>query len=231
VVFAVAMGSLRNKAILVPVALLLGQFLPWLVHPLLVLGGVYLCLEGAEKLAHPKAGHAEKSGPIPVSDPAASEKEKVRGAIKTDFVLSAEILAIALGNAADAGFAVRAGVLVVVALAMTAGVYGLVALIVKIDDAGLWLSGRPNALASRTGRALVAGAPWLMKILSVVGTVAMFLVGGGIVAHSMPAPDFGNAILRSLAEGALGLATGGLALAMLRFAKYCRSLIRSRAAG
>jgi uncharacterized protein len=231
VVFAVALGSLRNKAILVPLALLLGQFLPWMVHPLLVLGGIYLCLEGAEKIFPTATSHADPTASAILQDPAASEMEKVRGAIKTDFVLSAEILTIALGNTAQAGFAVRTGVLMVVSLAMTVGVYGLVALIVKIDDAGLWLSGRQGSLASRTGRALLAGAPWLMKILSVAGTAAMFLVGGGIVAHSLPLPHFVNAIVRALVEVAIGLATGGIAFAALLFAKFCRTRSGSRKAG
>ena len=202
VVWAVAKGSLWNKAILVPAALLISSFVPWLVTPLMVLGGAYLCYEGVEKLAHrflhsraeDAQHHAEHVAAInnPAVDIVAVEKDKVKGAIRTDFILSAEIIVITLGTVADAAFATRLLVLVGIALIMTVGVYGLVAGIVKLDDGGVLLSARGGDSAwARLQRALGAGilkaAPYLMKTLSVVGTAAMFLVGGGILTHSVPA--------------------------------------------
>ncbi|WP_293221748.1 DUF808 domain-containing protein [Ottowia sp.] len=197
VVWAVAKGSLRNKAILVPAALLISAFAPWAVTPLLMLGGAYLCFEGFEKVAHkllhPKAedeAHAaelEAALADPAVDLAALEKAKISGAVRTDFILSAEIIAITLGTVAQAGFWTQVAVLVGIAIVMTAGVYGLVGGIVKLDDAGLWLSRRASAAAQGLGRAILALAPWLMKFLSVAGTAAMFLVGGGIIVHGVPA--------------------------------------------
>ena len=197
VVWAVAKGSLVNKAILVPAALLVSAFAPWAVTPLLMVGGAYLCFEGFEKLAHkllhPKAeddAHAaelEAALADPAVDLAALEKDKIKGAVRTDFILSAEIIAITLGTVAQAGFWTQVAVLVGIALVMTAGVYGLVGGIVKLDDAGLWLSRRASAAAQGLGRAILALAPWLMKLLSIAGTAAMFLVGGGIIVHGVPA--------------------------------------------
>ena len=192
VVWAVACGSLRNKAILVPLALALSAFAPWAVMPLLMLGGVYLCLEGMEKLAHPLLH--DKTGSVlqeTVPDDApidllAVEAEKVKGAIRTDFVLSAEIIAITLGTVASAAFTSQVVVLVGVALIMTVGVYGFVGLLVKLDDIGLFLLRRGGALNSLIGRGLIQGMPWLMKALAVIGTVAMFMVGGGIISHGWP---------------------------------------------
>lgn len=208
VVWAVAKGSLVNKAILVPAALALSAFAPWAVPPLLVAGGLFLCYEGAEKLVHafrarrhPAAAAADARAPEAAreaADPATVEKSRVRGAIRTDFVLSAEVIVIALGTVATAPFATRVGVLVAVALAMTAFVYGLVAAIVKIDDAGLALL-RKSGDASwprfqrAAGRRIVDAAPVLMRILSVVGTAAMFLVGGGILAHAVHSLEQGLA--------------------------------------
>jgi predicted DNA repair protein MutK len=241
VVWAVAKGSLRNKAILVPAALLISAFAPWAVTPLLMLGGAYLCFEGFEKLAHKflrtpaeiKAHHAELTRVLadPGVDLLALERDKVKGAIRTDFVLSAEIIAITLGAVAASSFLTQIGVLVGIALMMTAGVYGFVAIIVKLDDAGLALSRRPAVYAQRVGRGLLAAAPWLMKLLAVAGTVAMFLVGGGIVAHGVPALHHGSEMLTQaamtapwvgallawlaplLVDGAVGLLTGALVLA------------------
>lgn len=197
VVWAVARGSLRNKAILVPLALALSAFAPWAVMPLLMLGGVYLCLEGMEKLAHPllhgkeedTAHEAELEAMLtdPAIDPLAVEAEKVKGAIRTDFVLSAEIIAITLGTVAKAAFTSQLVVLVGVALIMTVGVYGFVGLLVKLDDIGLFLLRRGGAFNSLIGRGLIQGMPWLMKTLAVIGTVAMFMVGGGIISHGWPA--------------------------------------------
>lgn len=187
VVWAVAKGSLRNKAILVPAAMAISALAPWAVMPLLMIGGAYLCYEGVEKLAHGLLHPArEAHSTAPQSAPPASEAEKIRGAVRTDFILSAEIIVIALGTVAQAPLPQRLAVLVAVALVMTIGVYGFVAAIVKLDDAGLYLSQRASALARRTGFALLWFAPWLMKLLSVAGTFAMFLVGGGIVLHGLP---------------------------------------------
>lgn len=202
VVWAVAKGSLVNKAILVPAALLISAFAPWAVTPLLMVGGGFLCYEGFEKLAH-KFLHrgdsekgAEKAGSVPVhaaasapsagaapTDIAAFEKEKVKGAVRTDFILSAEIIAITLGTVSGAPFMTQVAVMVGIALAMTVGVYGLVAGIVKLDDLGLWLSRKASRAAQAVGRGIVAAAPWLMKGLSVAGTAAMFLVGGLSLIH------------------------------------------------
>jgi predicted DNA repair protein MutK len=185
VVWAVAKGSLRNKAILVPGALLISAFAPWAVSPLLMIGGTFLCYEGMEKLVH-KPPHPSRIVPDANADLMQLERDKVKGAVRTDFVLSAEIIAITLGAVADTSMPVRVGVLVGIALIMTAGVYGLVAAIVKLDDLGLHLQKRDNGIARAIGRAIVTAAPWLMKLLSVAGTAAMFLVGGGIIVHGLP---------------------------------------------
>lgn len=212
VVWAVARGSLRNKAILVPAALAISAFAAWAVTPLLMLGGAFLCFEGCEKLAHrlmhsrddDQAHHAALAQALadPQLDLVAFEQDKIRGAVRTDFILSAEIIAITLGTVAAAPLATQLLVLAGVALLMTAGVYGFVAGIVKIDDAGLALSRRRSAAAQRLGQALLALAPWLMKALSVAGTAAMFLVGGGILVHGV-AP-----LHHAIVDGSAGL--GGL---------------------
>ena len=190
VVWAVAKGSFRNKFILVPGALLISAFIPWLVTPLLMLGGAFLCYEGFEKLAHrflhdDTAKRAEKLAALadPATDMVAFERTKIRGAVRTDFILSAEIIAITLGTVAAATFTTQVLVLSTIALAVTVGVYGLVAGIVKIDDAGLALTERDSAALQKLGHGLLWLAPWLMKTLSVVGTAAMFMVGGGILTH------------------------------------------------
>jgi len=203
VVWAVAKGSLLNKVILVPAALLIATFAPVLITPLLMLGGAYLCFEGVEKLVHKHlhkpadvaadvAGRAAERATLkqalvdPNLDLVALEKQKIKGAVRTDFILSAEIVVISLGTVSNAPLAQQAAVLSGIALVMTVGVYGLVAGIVKLDDAGLWLSQRPGSAQQALGRGLLAFAPWLMKALSVVGTLAMFLVGGGILTHGLP---------------------------------------------
>lgn len=196
VVWAVAKGSFINKLILVPLALLISAFAPWAVTPLLMVGGAFLCFEGCEKLAHqflhsPHEAEAQHESHVlananPALDLVAFEKDKIKGAVRTDFILSAEIIAITLGTVATAAFAQQVAVLSGIAIIMTVGVYGLVAGIVKLDDLGLWLSGKASAAAQGLGRAIVAAAPWLMKGLSVAGTAAMFLVGGGILVHGVP---------------------------------------------
>ena len=197
VVWAVAKGSMVNKAILVPAALAISVFLPWLITPLLMIGGAFLCFEGFEKIAH-KFLHSEskdeaehesraQANANPAVDLVAMEKDKIKGAVRTDFILSAEIIAITLGTVATASFAQQVAVLVGIAVIMTVGVYGLVAGIVKLDDLGLWLNNKRSAVAKALGTGIVNAAPWLMKFLSIAGTAAMFLVGGGILVHGVPA--------------------------------------------
>ncbi|MCZ2405974.1 MAG: DUF808 domain-containing protein [Burkholderiales bacterium] len=226
VVWAVAKGSLVNKAILVPAALAISAFVPVLITPLLMLGGAFLCFEGVEKLAHKflhsptedeveHESHAQANA-NPAVDLAAFEKDKIQGAVRTDFILSAEIIVIALGTVASAPFLQQVAVLVGIAALMTVGVYGLVGGIVKLDDLGLWLSQKSSSAAQALGRGLLAAAPWLMKFLSVAGTAAMFLVGGGILVHGIaPLHHAIEGAGASVAQGALGglwqaLATNGL---------------------
>jgi predicted DNA repair protein MutK len=196
VVWAVAKGSFLNKLILVPSALAISAFVPWLVTPLLMVGGAYLCFEGFEKLAHKflhskaedDADHAQLSAAVaePTTDLVAYEKDKIKGAIRTDFILSAEIIAITLGTVADASLSQQVIVMSGIAIVMTVGVYGLVAGIVKLDDLGLWLTQKSGAAAKNIGNAILRAAPYMMKGLSVIGTAAMFLVGGGILTHGVP---------------------------------------------
>ena len=196
VVWAVAVGSLKNKLILVPTALLISAFIPWAVTPLLMIGGFYLCLEGVEKLAHKwlhapeedAAHHAEALAALADEnvDMALFEADKIKGAIRTDFVLSAEIIVIALGTVADQAFSSQVAVLASIGLIMTVGVYGIVAGIVKMDDIGFYLLEKASATARFIGKGLVLAAPKLMKALTVIGTVAMFMVGGGILSHGVP---------------------------------------------
>ncbi len=231
VVWAVAKGSMVNKIILVPLALLLSAVLPSAVTPLLMIGGLYLCFEGAEKLIH-KFFHKSESHHQEALTPPVDEKTKIKGAIRTDFVLSAEIIAITLGTVADSPFGTRLMVLSVIAVIMTVGVYGLVAAIVKLDDLGVWLTtqkGPASPLLGACGKAILAAAPILMKVLSIVGTAAMFLVGGGILTHGIPpvhhaienlahslhSLPFGGPLLQSLPpllhDGLFGVIAGTLA--------------------
>ncbi|NCT79275.1 DUF808 domain-containing protein [Pseudomonas stutzeri] len=242
VVWAVAKGSFRNKAILVPAALLISAFIPWAITPLLMLGGAFLCFEGFEKLAHrflhhdDASEHAEtvKALADPSVDIVAFEKRKISGAVRTDFILSAEIIAITLGTVAAATFTQQVLVLVGIAIVMTVGVYGLVAAIVKLDDLGLALSRKSSGAASAFGRGILVVAPWLMKTLSVVGAAAMFMVGGGILTHGIGAvhhfiessahdalglPYVGvvlGGLLPTLLDAAFGILAGGVVLALVR---------------
>ncbi len=246
VVWAVAKGSFKNKVILVPAALLISALAPWLVTPLLMIGGAFLCYEGFEKLAHKflhsaaeeAAGHEAITQALldPAVDLVAFEQEKIQGAIRTDFILSAEIIVIALGTVQESAFSMQVAVVCGIALLMTVGVYGLVAGIVKLDDAGLHLvkDNATHALAAMKralGRGLLLFAPKLMKSLSVIGTAAMFMVGGGILLHGIPGshdlihhleamlrgvPLLGGvlaALAPSLANIVGGVATGALVLA------------------
>lgn len=238
VVWAVAKGSLINKAILVPAALLISWLAPWAITPLLMLGGAFLCYEGFEKLAH-KFLHSEQATAAehqktvqaladPTIDLVAFERDKIKGAVRTDFILSAEIVVITLGAVADAALGQRVAVLVGISLLMTVGVYGLVAGIVKLDDLGLHLQKGPQGWKAALGVGLLKTAPWLMKTLSVVGTAAMFMVGGGILLHGWPAlahaiegwaATFGGLtqfLVNTAAGVALGVAAGGLALAAVK---------------
>ncbi|CAE6892485.1 MULTISPECIES: DUF808 domain-containing protein [Pseudomonas] len=254
VVWAVAKGSLLNKAILVPAALLISAVAPWLVVPLLMFGGLFLCYEGAEKLLHKLLHRHEDDGKQahlealadPDIDLVAFERDKIRGAVRTDFILSAEIIAITLGTVASASFVNQLAVLSTIALVITLGVYGLVAGIVKLDDAGLYLSQRSSAFAQSLGRGLLALAPWLMKTLSVVGTAAMFMVGGGILSHGLPpveaalhhaaewaAQDVGllSALLPTLFNALLGIVAGLLSVPLVGLgARLWRALRPSTAA-
>ena len=242
VVWAVAKGSFLNKLILVPSALLISAFIPWLIIVLLVIGGLYLCFEGFEKVAHKwlhskeerEAEHQAKLNAIadPKVDLVALEKNKIKGAIRTDFILSAEIVVIVLGTVQAEPLSTQIAVVSALAIAITIGVYGLVAGIVKLDDAGLYMlrksvSGSFNAIQRFIGRSLLIIAPLLMKSLAIIGTAAMFLVGGGIVVHSIPAihhvvegiihplTEQGGvvaAVLPVVAEGIVGIIAGGLVL-------------------
>jgi predicted DNA repair protein MutK len=235
VVWAVAKGSMVNKAILVPAALLISWLAPWLITPLLMLGGAFLCFEGFEKLAHKflhskhedEAEHRETLAALadPNVDLVALEKEKIKGAVRTDFILSAEIVVITLGTVAAASLGQRVAVLVGISLLMTVGVYGLVAGIVKLDDLGLHLQRSASAFTRRVGAAILGFAPWLMKTLSVVGTAAMFMVGGGILLHGWPSAahaveqfaagfgGVGGALINTGAGAGVGIVAGAIVLA------------------
>jgi uncharacterized protein len=220
VVFAVAKGSLVNKCILVPIALALSALAPWSITPLLILGGLFLCFEGCEKLAHKylhprEAEEHEEELEAALVDPnvdmVSVEKDKIKGAIRTDFILSAEIIVITLGTVADESFMTRVFVLISIAMIMTVGVYGLVAGIVKLDDLGIRMTkghndGERATMRQKLGYAILKSAPYLMKFLSIAGTIAMFLVGGGILVHGIPPLHHAiQSIVHPLAEiGSLG---------------------------
>ena len=257
VVWAVARGSALNKLVLVPAALAVSWLAPWAVTPLLMAGGAYLCFEGAEKilhrLAHRHDAHDEArrralaaSVTDPQVDPTAVESERIAGAIRTDFILSAEIIVITLGVVAGKPFLTQLAVLLAISAAMTVGVYGLVAGIVKLDDLGALLAARRSATAQAVGRGILAAAPWLMRALSIAGTAAMFLVGGGIIAHGIPAvhhavhegmaailgdshgPSTWATLLTMSADAAVGIFVGLVLVAALslgsRLAGYVRGV-------
>jgi predicted DNA repair protein MutK len=193
VVWAVAKGSLKNKAILVPGAMLISALAPWAITPILMVGGAYLCLEGFEKIAHKYLDHsaddaadAEEAKAAMGKSPAELERQKINGAVRTDLILSMEIMAIALGAVAGASLLNQFLVLSAVALLVTVGVYGLVALIVRMDDVGFYLEKKQNQVAKAVGRKIIQAAPILMKLLTIIGTCAMFLVGAGIILHGIP---------------------------------------------
>ena len=252
VVWAVAKGSLVNKAILVPAALAISALAPWAVTPLLMVGGAFLCYEGFEKLAHrwlhrgaDEARREELAQAVadPAVDLLALEKEKIKGAVRTDFILSAEIIVISLGTVAAAPLPQRLAVLAGIALIMTVGVYGLVAGIVKLDDAGLHLNRSVGAGAfalfrRALGNGILLAAPYLMRGLSIAGTAAMFLVGGGILAHGVPplhhaaqvvAEGAGplRAVVSLAADGIIGIAAGALVLAVVSVVQRLRRPVAS----
>ncbi len=262
VVWAVAKGSFINKAILVPAALAISAFAPWAVTPLLMLGGAFLCYEGFEKLAHKllhgrqedSAHHAERVNALadPAVDLVAFETNKIKGAVRTDFILSAEIIAITLGTVAASPFVTQVTVLSGIAILMTIGVYGLVAGIVKLDDGGLHLSRKTGEGAwprfqRSFGSVVLKAAPYLMKGLSVAGTAAMFLVGGGILTHGIPslqhgieglAERFGNlpgaggllkAVAPTLMDGVAGIVAGALVLLVVTVAQRSWRSVRATA--
>ena len=268
VVWAVGVGSIKNKVILVPLALGLSALVPWLVAPLLMLGGAYLCFEGFEKISHKflhddiaeqseqsKLAEAQTLADADIAlDIVAHEKEKIKGAIRTDFVLSAEIIIIALGTVAGASLYSQLAVLTGVALLMTVGVYGFVALIVKLDDLGFYLKRLSNTSEQRAsylkrwqavlGDGLLVFAPRLMKSLAVIGTVAMFMVGGGILTHGIPLlhhgiensaeainhalalPSFTTGVIASLIDACAGVVAGGLVLVLVTLAQRLYKTIR-----
>ncbi len=256
VVWAVCKGSFLNKAILVPSALLISAFAPWAVTPLLMLGGAFLCFEGFEKLAHKflhsrgevDARHEELVTALanPTVDLVALEKDKIKGAVRTDFILSAEIIVITLGTVQSSPFSTQVAVLGGIAVLMTVGVYGLVAGIVKLDDAGLHLSllegpGGVRQMQRSLGEVILKVAPWLMKGLSVAGTAAMFLVGGGILSHGWPALQHllelwieqaalaGGAVLRQVVALGLDAVVGLLAGALVLVAVTAFQRVKARA--
>jgi uncharacterized protein len=236
VVWAVAKGSAVNKLILVPSALAISALAPWAITPLLMAGGAFLCYEGFEKVAHKllhrkeedEARHKELIAAVadPKVDMVQFEEGKVKGAIRTDFILSAEIIVITLGTVATQAFGKQLAVLATIAVLMTIGVYGLVAAIVKLDDAGLWLLRRGGASAA-LGRGIIAFAPWLMKALSILGTAAMFLVGGGIIVHGIPgmegfihhllegAGKTAEMLIGVLTDGVVGIIAGAILVALV----------------
>jgi predicted DNA repair protein MutK len=262
VVWAVCKGSFINKLILVPASLLISVFLPWLITPLLMLGGAFLCFEGVEKLFHTflhsadedADHHAEQVEALnnPAVDMVAFEQNKIKGAVRTDFILSAEIIVIALGTVAEATLTKQVVVLSTIAIVITAGVYGLVAAIVKLDDGGLYLLQRQGDGTAKLARAVGAGilklAPWLMKSLSVIGTAAMFLVGGGILVHGIPGshdfihhleemvaswPGIGVVLewlMSSLINGIGGILAGVVVLALVTLVQRIAATTRSKSA-
>ena len=240
VVWAVAKGSAINKLILVPAALAISAIFPlWVTIGLLMLGGAFLCFEGFEKVVHKYFHTAQELAQDHVTRSAANandavdlvalEKAKIKGAIRTDFILSAEIIVITLGTVATAAFLNKVLVLSGIAVVMTVGVYGLVAGIVKFDDLGLWLTKSASAVVQKIGRGILAFAPWMMKSLSVIGTIAMFLVGGSIISHGLPplhhwieqftaglTNPILKAVLPTLIDGLVGVVMGALVFAVVK---------------
>jgi uncharacterized protein len=250
VVWAVAKGSMWNKAILVPAALAINIFLPpWVTIGLLMIGGAFLCFEGFEKVAHKflhsasedEAHHKEivETNTNETVDIVQMEKDKIKGAVRTDFILSAEIIVISLGTLMTATVTQKITVLVGISILMTVGVYGLVAGIVKLDDFGLWLTQKSSNASQAIGRGILWFAPWLMKTLSVVGTIAMFLVGGSIISHGIPVlhhaaealtkwatpmlgQGFAGFLIPTLTDGIIGLVVGAIIVGLVTIVSKLR---------
>jgi hypothetical protein len=241
VVWAVAKGSFINKLILVPLALAISYFAPWAITPLLMVGGAFLCFEGFEKLVH-KYLHKhhdevkhdkaiEQAVADPTVDLVALEKDKIKGAIRTDFILSAEIIVIALGTVSNEVFSKQVSVVSAIAIIMTIGVYGLVAGIVKMDDAGLYMMLRKGQsvwkqIIRKVGQFLLNATPYLMRTLTILGTAAMFLVGGSIIGHGIPALHHAveplskiSALLPILVDGIVGLIVGAICVVVFELAQ------------
>jgi len=260
VVWAVAKGSFKNKLILVPASLLLGAFIPWVITPLLLLGGAFLCYEGFEKIAHgfllgkdekgKRRSERIKALADPKVDVVGLERKKIKGAIRTDFILSTEIIVIVLGTVQESSMSVQIAVVSGMALLITVGVYSLVAGIVKIDDAGMYLVEVPGVdvwgkLCQRVGAGLLILAPLLMKTLSVVGTAAMFLVGGGILMHGLPdsheltnhlaglvqglplAGGVTSALMPTIVNAIVGLLAGGFLVSLATIGKVVLSKLKA----
>jgi hypothetical protein len=249
VIWAVAKGALLNKVILVPIALAISAFAPWAITPLLMIGGVFLCFEGVEKLLHASDDDDAREAKVralresaPAVDLVTLERAKIKGAVRTDFILSAEIVVIALGTMATAALPARIAALAAIGLGMTVLVYGAVALLVKVDDVGLRMLERArreregsDSLRARTGIFLLRAMPVLMRTLSFAGTAAMFLVGGGIVAHGIPAlghalegvahgiGGIGGTVVGTLLEGLVGIAAGALVVGIVKLASALRA--------
>ena len=219
IVWAVAKGSLINKVILIPIALLLSIFLPKLITPLLMIGGAYLCFEGVEKLLHKFLHRHEKAHEVTyIPDSLDSEKDKIKGAIRTDFILSAEIIIIALGVVQESTLMVKIFALSAVGIGITIFVYGLVAIIVKADDVGLYLMQAASSGKRAIGRMIIAIMPWVMRALAFVGTLAMFLVGGGIFTHNIDALhhiQWSNALIATGFDLVVGLVVGAICCAVI----------------
>lgn len=222
IIWAVAKGSLVNKLILVPLALLLSAFLPALITPLLMIGGVYLCFEGVEKLLHKFLHRNEHEDGYDAKPEVTDEKTKVKGAVRTDFILSAEIIIIALGVVEKYDLMTRSLVMAAIGVGMTVLVYGLVGIIVKLDDLGMMLMRQKSATVQGIGRGLISFMPWFMRGLSIVGTLAMFLVGGGLIAHNLGflhdflhAQHWDSGMMEHIANLVVGVAAGALACAIV----------------
>ena len=221
IIWAVAKGSLVNKLILVPLALLLSAFVPALITPLLMIGGVYLCFEGVEKLLHKFLHRNEHEDGHNAEPEVTDEKTKVKGAVRTDFILSAEIIIIALGVVEKYDLMTRSLVMAAIGVGMTALVYGLVGIIVKLDDLGMMLMRQKSVAVQGIGRGLISFMPWFMRGLSIVGTLAMFLVGGGLIAHNLGflhdflhAQHWDSGLMEHVANLAVGLIAGAVACAV-----------------
>ena len=220
IIWRVAKGSLINKVILIPLALIISWLAPWLISPLLIIGGTFLCFEGVEKLLH-KFLHQHDDHQEASADELIDENDKIKGAIRTDFILSAEIVIIALGVVGSYGLLTRSLVLAAIGVGMTVIVYGLVAFIVKLDDIGLKMIQQGGGLAA-LGKSIITVMPWFMRGLSVVGTLAMFLVGGGIIAHEaafihhfLQAQQWDSGLMGNLASLIIGVLTGAIACAIV----------------